>query len=129
MDSANEVDGVANPGSKPWVIIVFIIFISVTSFFLLNTLITILIDAYQQQATKDFSLARLSLKQKHWVILQPLLLAADISPRPKPPTNQFRLFFYHISLSKYFDYFISLCVAINTVGMCMEYASAPEWYM
>jgi hypothetical protein len=35
---------------------------------------------------------------------------------------------FKVATSNHFDSFISLCVGINTIGLCVEYQSAPDWY-
>jgi hypothetical protein len=44
------------------------------------------------------------------------------------PQNKIRILFYDIVKSRMFDNFITICVGINTIGLCIEYHNAPIWY-
>lgn len=61
-----------------------------------------------------------------WLKLQTKLVAAKIMPLPTTPHNKFLQKFYNLAISPYFDLFISVCVGLNTIALCVEYDEAPK---
>ena len=44
------------------------------------------------------------------------------------PETGFFMHAYDLAIHNYFDNFISLCVAINTLALCIEYEGSPLWF-
>ena len=44
------------PGERPYLALIFIVYIFMTTFFLINIFITVLIQSYQDQSSKKYNL-------------------------------------------------------------------------
>lgn len=55
---------------------IMILFIFVTTFFVLNVMVTILISNYKQEATKKYHLDEFSKESKIWVSVQSFMIIA-----------------------------------------------------
>ena len=55
---------------------IMILFIFVTTFFVLNVMVTILISNYKQEATKKYHLDEFSKEAKIWVSVQSFMIIA-----------------------------------------------------
>ena len=80
IDASNEVDHGPIYNNRPWLFYIFLIFISTTTFFLLNFLITILITSYQYQSTKKYRLDDMKPHEKNWIKMQSYMIEAKLTP-------------------------------------------------
>lgn len=67
IDSAAEPDMAPQPFNRSWISILFIAFIFVTTFFVMNLFISVIVGQFNEQKEKSEGSARLSDEQKEWV--------------------------------------------------------------
>jgi len=60
--------------------------------------------------------------------MQTIMLNASVTRKPQRATNPIVKHSLTIAESKWSDYFISVCVFINMVCLCIEYYGSPLWY-
>lgn len=59
--------------------------------------------------------------------MQRIMLHVNLKIRPTMPMdNQFRKLVFKIVLTEYFENFIMLIIALNTVFLCLDYVGSPE---
>ena len=55
------------PKNREWIAILFILFIFVTTFFVLNLFISVIVGQFNEQKNKSEGSAKLSAEEKEWV--------------------------------------------------------------
>ena len=127
-DSSWNPDEVAVKYQRRGLFLIYVVSIFMTTFFVLNIIITILISSYQWQTKTKYKLQELRLTSFNWMMLMEDLVSQDLKRVPQEPTNKFRKKAFHLTLNSSFDHFISYCVALNTFCLCIEYQGSPKWY-
>ena len=129
MDSNSEVDEGPIFNNRYELALLYISFIFITTFFVMNLFISVIVSKFNEQKQKTEGISGLTDEQKEWVKIQRYLV--DVSPPqiPVKPTNAFRKFFYDQVLSVWFEWFVTICILLNTVMLCMDYNKASESYL
>ena len=121
----------ANPAAAVY----FIAYIFVTSFFLMNVFIGLLIDRFQEVKRQEGTWTGIFLnaKQLKWIKLQELIPKAKVTPSNPEPISPFRRSCYRIAVNSKFELSLMLCIALNMVslscpyyGMGTDYSNALE---
>uniref|UniRef100_A0A7S3D7J9 Ion transport domain-containing protein n=1 Tax=Palpitomonas bilix TaxID=652834 RepID=A0A7S3D7J9_9EUKA len=94
----------------------FVLFIFI-SLFCWNLFIAVIIDHFNQESGSAF----LTEGQKNWVEMKRLFLIIKPKKKLHVPTNKARLFFFKISRSKVFQYFMLAIVMLNVGFMASNY--------
>ena len=114
-----------NQGELAWL---FIIFIFVTTFFVMNLFISVIVGQFNEQKKKSEGIQNLSAEKREWVKIQRFMAEVKTPVLDLPPTNFIRLQIYHFVRLEWFDHFITAIILMNTVTMCMDYYGASESY-
>lgn len=104
-----EMDYTWYKWTKEYQIALFIIFIVIGSFFLLNLLVGVVISSFNREKDQLSGYSLLTEKQKEWVAVHTRVLSIKPEKIIFKPTNAFRLFCYNLISKKYF---INICTAI-----------------
>ena len=72
--------------------------------------------------------AYMTRDQKDWVEQERLMLRINLRPKRDIPENPIQLLCYVVQNHKYFDYFIILCILINTILMSLPYYKIDDTY-
>uniref|UniRef100_A0A0G4H9N8 Calcium-channel protein CCH1 n=1 Tax=Chromera velia CCMP2878 TaxID=1169474 RepID=A0A0G4H9N8_9ALVE len=138
---------------QPWMSLYFLAFMVVGNFFAINLFVGVIIDNFTQMR-KEMSGGLATESQQKWVEIQKMFLQPKPVELPKELEYEcpadwdsascwtktayrvtvFRARVYKLVLSRPFDTFIMSAIALNTLVMCMryatmstEYANALEW--
>ena len=95
IDSA-EIDHVPVKNNKKAAALIYILFIFLTSFFVMNLFISVIVEKFNDQIAARQGALNFTEKQKEWVKINRHL--ATLYPKiiPIEPINCFRLFFFRI---------------------------------
>lgn len=139
IDSQGHGKG-PSKNKRVYMAVIFVVFIFVTTFFVMNLFISVIVDRFNEEIKKKEGQKGLTMEQKEWVKIQRIIVTVNTKILPQRPTHsKFRSWCYDIvkgkdqkeqsenSTSK-FEYFILLCIVFNTVFLCLEYYNAPPMY-
>ena len=125
VDSQSDPDKAPKVESRKWVAILFISFIFVTTFFVMNLFISVIVGQFTQQKEKTEGSAELVEEQKEWVKIQRFMAEVKAPVMKVAPTNKCRLAVFNFVQQDWFDqYFITGVILLNTITMCMDYHGA-----
>ena len=114
--------------NNPTVIIFFVLYVVVGSFFAFNLFVGVVIDNFQRLKSRMDGSAFLTSTQKKWVNTKQLLTEVSLSPHPFPRSqSRLSLLCFSIVEHQYFDSFIMSCILLNTIFMCFQHFNQPEW--
>src|SRR5690349_3108344 len=108
--------------------VVFIIFIFITTFFVMNLFISVIVDKFNEEIRKKDGSHNFSDEQKEWVKMQRIMVTVNVKVVPVVPQNRFRKICFTIVQSNKFEYFIIFIILLNTLFLCMDYLNSPETY-
>lgn len=77
--------------NSPMVSLLYVIYIFVTTFFIMNLFISVIVDKFNEQIKKRQGSDNFSSEQKEWVKIQRLLVHTNPKIIPVEPINCFRL--------------------------------------
>jgi len=77
--------------NQPLVSLLYVVYIFVTTFFIMNLFISVIVDKFNEQIKKRQGSDNFSNEQKEWVKIQRLLVHQDPKIIPVEPINCFRL--------------------------------------
>ncbi|GLI71626.1 hypothetical protein VaNZ11_016896 [Volvox africanus] len=105
----------------PWVILIFILFIVVCSFFVLNLFIGVTLEKFAElhEAAQGTTSLDLTPQQQTWVDVQNLLIRTRMQYKPPRPHNRLRGFIYVVVSHNLFDLFMLLVIITNVAFMAM----------
>ena len=129
FDSSEEIDGPLETDRRPHLAILYISFIFITTFFVMNLFISVIVRQFNEQKLKTEGSHGLTDEQKEWVKIQRFMAEVSPSVISVQPENKFRLAIYNFVNTNFFEWFITLIIVLNTVAMCMEFYGAPDDYM
>jgi len=129
VDSADEVDMGIITKNKPYMALLFIFFIFITTFFVMNLFISVIVSKFNEEKQKTEGSADLSEEQKEWVKMQRYMVEVSAPVVPIEPTNCLRLKFFQVVESDIFDSFIMVVILLNTIVLCMEFYGASAAYL
>ena len=75
---AGPVDVGRSEKVNPSISVVFVCFIFITSFFILNLFISVIVSKFNEQKTKMEGMANLNDEQKEWVKIQRYMVDAEV---------------------------------------------------
>lgn len=106
--------------------VLFIVFIFIQTFFVMNLFVSVIVDKFNEEIKRRQGANNFTEEQKEWVKMQRIMLHVNLKIRPTMPVdNRFRKAVFKIVLSEYFENFIMLIIALNTVFLCMDYVGSP----
>jgi hypothetical protein len=120
------VDMVMRKDNQVLISLVFIIYIFLTTFFIMNLFISGIVDKFIGEIKKRQGAHNFTEEQKEWVKIQRLLVHTDPKIIPVEPINCFRLQCFKIVQSQVFEYVIMAAIVINTAFLCIDYYGKPE---
>lgn len=102
------------------------VFIFLTTFFILNLFISVIVDKFNEQIKKREGSDMFTPEQKEWVKINRLLLHTNPRIIPVEPVNRFRHQCFMIVQSQFFEYMVMLAIVLNTFFMCIDhYGKGP----
>ena len=110
--------------------IYFILFMLYGAFVIINFFTATIVDNFNQIKEREeigYGLL-VTDSQRQWIEVQAICLRNKLIFKPRPPKNKIRQWIYRFATSKYFDYFISVIVLLNTVIMGIQYARMSKEY-
>ena len=116
-----EIDHVPKTENKPGVALVFILFIFLTTFFIMNLFISVIVDKFNAEIKKRQGADSFTEEQKEWVKIQRLLVLTNPKIIPVEPINCFRLQCFKVVQSQAFEYVVMFAIVTNTIFLCIDY--------
>ena len=127
MDSQGEDMG-PKKDARQYAAILFVVFIFITTFFIMNLFISVIVDKFNEEIRKKEGSHNFTDEQKEWVKMQGIMLHVTLKIRPTPPKNKCRRCFYKVVVNNKFEYFIIFVIVLNTLFLCMDYNDQPATY-
>ena len=84
------------PNNRPYLAILFVVFIFITTFFVMNLFVSVIVDKFNDEIKKKEGSDKFSEEQKEWVKMQRIMLHINLKIRPVSPKNKFRKFFFKL---------------------------------
>lgn len=88
---STSLDLVPVKENKPFISMVYIIYIFFTTFFIMNLFISVIVDKFNEEIKKRQGADNFTDEQKEWVKIQRLLVHTNPKIIPVEPINCFRL--------------------------------------
>ena len=120
------VDMVMQKDNQVPIAFIFIIYIFLTTFFIMNLFISVIVDKFIGEIKKRQGAHNFTEEQKEWVKIQRLLVHTNPKIIPVEPINCFRLQCFKIVQSQVFEYVIMTAIVINTGFLCIDYYGKPD---
>ncbi|KAK3250718.1 Caveolin-2 [Cymbomonas tetramitiformis] len=112
---------------NPPMALVFVLFIVVGSFFVLNLFVGVTIDKFNEMKEKqEGKSVFLTPEQEQWVNIQKLMLSTAPLQNYLPPTEEWRLMIFEVVSSTSFDIFIMANILLNVLFMSMTHADMSQ---
>jgi hypothetical protein len=97
--------------------------------FLMNLFVGVIIDNFNKiKEQKEVGGIFVTDSQRNWIEIQHIMLSKTLIKKQYLPKNKCRKFFFDVQSHKFFEYFIIVCIMMNTVIMAMRYARMTEEY-
>ncbi|CAG9330463.1 SCN4A_7 [Blepharisma stoltei] len=119
------------PNYYPSAATYFIVHMSLSSIFFINLLIGVMFEKFAEAKKNESSLAALILSKEQMVWVEIQSLIAQSKPqieKSSKPENKFQKFFYDLQEHWIFGAFISICIGLNFILMCLYYDQASAEY-
>ena len=128
MDTGDSHDGGAIYNNHSWYVAYYVIFLLVSTFFLLDLVAGVIFFQYGEELEGQISEATNACnhEQTRWIMLQKLIYqASPVFDLFETPKNKIRRIFFHIAHSGWFSSFMTVIIMINMFVLCMnsEYGS------
>lgn len=107
--------------NAPMVSLLYVVYIFVTTFFIMNLFISVIVDKFNEQIKKRQGSDNFSNEQKEWVKIQRLLVHTNPKIIPVEPINCFRLQCFRVVQSQAFEYLVMFAIIVNTLFLCIDY--------
>ena len=116
--------------AEPLAAAYFVVYVMLTTFFLMNLFTGLLIDKYQEAKKQKGTWTGifLSAKQLKWVKLQELIPKAKVTPSNPTPQNRVRRWCFLLTSSPHFELGAMLCIVLNMVALSCPYFGMSETY-
>ncbi|KAG2432071.1 hypothetical protein HXX76_008998 [Chlamydomonas incerta] len=115
--------------NSPAVCLFFVAFVIVGGFFLLNLVIGVSIDKFNQMRRENNGgNPHMSDEQEAWVSTQKMLTNLRALRRHVPPESKFRAFFYHLTQNQIFEDVIMVIVVISIGFMLLVHADMASTF-
>ena len=131
MDSGDSFDGGAIYNNHPGYVAYYVIFLLVSTFFLLDLVAGVIFFQYGEELEEQISEATHACthEQTRWIMIQKLIYQAsptfDLFETPK---NKFRKICFKIVQSAWFNSLMLLVIVFNMIILCMDYEYAGDKY-
>ncbi|GIL88323.1 hypothetical protein Vretifemale_16288 [Volvox reticuliferus] len=115
---------------SPWVILIFILFIVVCSFFVLNLFIGVTLEKFAELHEAEQGTISLDLtpEQQTWIDVQKLLIRTRMQYKPPRPRNRLRGVIYVVVSHNLFDLFMLVVIICNVAFMAMvHWGMSSTW--
>lgn len=129
LDASNTVDGSPVLNNRPWIALLFVSFLFITSFVVLNMFISVIIQKFQAESQKLNGLSALSDTQREWIRVQRFMASVSPITKPKEPEAKWRLVFYKIVQTKCFENTLTTMILLNVLCLCAEFYGASKLYL
>ncbi len=111
----------------------FVIFLFVSSMFLLNLFVGVMFLNFtkvQKHETSSFGDIMVTEEQLNWIEVQKMIMRSEpnYNARTVPPQYNWRKPFHQIVTSTFFEMFIAMIILLNMVQMAMLYEDASDAY-
>ncbi|KAG2451635.1 hypothetical protein HYH02_003415 [Chlamydomonas schloesseri] len=115
--------------NRPIYCVLFIIFIVVCSFFVLNLFIGVTLDKFAEiQEETSRAGVMLTPAQQAWVSMQKVLSAVSMCHKPPRPKQKLRGYVHRLVTHRAFEVYIMAMIVINVAFMAMVHADmSPQW--
>ena len=107
----------------------FVSFIIFGSFFTLNLLVGVIIDKFSRLRAEYDGSALQTEEQQQWTNMQRILQAIQPHVYLEEPEHPVRRVAFRIARHKWFNHFITTCIVVNTVIMCMNHDRESSLYV
>lgn len=132
---ANGIDAVGiekepKYNNKEYASLYFVAFMILGCFLLINLFTAVITDHINKvKENKELGTAIVSNEaQKQFVMIQNYAVTVKPIKKILPPDNKFRLWFYNIVQSNWFDLLIIIIIALNTIVVAMTYDRMSNSY-
>ena len=129
MDVGNSHEGGPIYNNNPWIVIFYVSFLFISTFFLLDLVAGVIFFQYGEEMQEHISEATHSCteEQARWIMVQKLIYSADsnfdLSVMPK---NRFREICFKIVVHGLFTTFMLVVIVFNMIVLCMDYEYASD---
>lgn len=129
---ADGSDNYDDKDSTVLIILFYVMFIVVGSFFVINLFVGVVIDNFNSlKQAKEGGSVFMTDEQKEWSNTRKFVMKLRPKRQFKPPTNSFKKSMHDImSIEKpiSFDAFIMACIILNSTIMAMEFHGMSDGY-
>jgi hypothetical protein len=101
--------------------IFFAFFVVFGVWLILNMVIGVSINGFNQMRKKNGRFSFLTEKQQEWVLLQRILLFSKPKTKYQKPKNPVRAFAFSVCMNEQFNFFMIAIILANTAMMCLSY--------
>jgi hypothetical protein len=113
--------------NRPYASIVFIVFIFIQTFFVMNLFVSVIVDKFNEEIKRRQGSDGFTESQKEWVKIQRIMLHANVKKMPLPPKeSRFRSAMFKLVMSNTFEYFVIFAIMVNTLALCLDYSNVSE---
>jgi voltage-dependent calcium channel len=96
IDSTDEDQGPIRD-NRPYMALLFVAFIFITTFFVMNLFISVIVDKFNEEIRKREGSHNFSEEQKEWVKMQRIMVHVNLKIKPVVPTqSKFRTFIFSL---------------------------------
>ena len=115
--------------SHPEYAIYFYAFVFIGSFFAINLFVGVIIDKFSRLRAEYDGSALQTEEQQQWTNMQRILQAIQPHVYLEEPEHPVRRVAFRIARHKWFNHFITTCIVVNTVIMCMNHDRESSLYV
>lgn len=94
-----------------------------------NLFVGVVISSFNRESEKLGKHFLLTDEQKKWIETKLLVVRVNPKLASRPPNNRFRKFFYTMCEHRFFEYFILICICLNTLVLAIYGVDIPEYYI
>jgi hypothetical protein len=132
LKNSDGTDNYDDKSDTVLIILFYVMFIVVGSFFVINLFVGVVIDNFNSlKAAKEGGSVFMTDEQKEWSNTRKFVMKLRPKRQYKPPTNPFRKSMHDImNIEKplSFDAFIMLCIILNSTVMAIEYHGMSDTF-
>lgn len=118
----------AIPYNRPFAAAFFVLLILIAGFFVLNIIISVVVDSFNRIKNEDEANALLTQQQVLWVRKRRFLNRFPLREGNKPPKDPWRLPIFNFVEKPAFEYFIIGCILLNTIFLMTEHDGQPDYW-
>ncbi len=110
--------------NHPWSSVYFIAFVFIAVFYLLNIVISTLVNTYRKKTGSAYR----TDEQRLWNDMMRLAVALKPKMMPRVPKQRLCRFAFDIVQSSMFEKVSFVCIVLNAVVLALEFSSQPDVY-